>query len=116
MDAYSLVEYVSYYSRILESKSFEKKPSLNLLNGYIYIDDTELVNLSYLYVIYLEKTFQLSNGFKALVEDNHLSAKKIFSLFAKPEIQDEIKNLIFQTLTKHKVKIIFESGADKKKN
>jgi len=54
--------------------------------------------------MYIEKTFQLSNGFKTLIEQNNASVKKVFALFAKPEIQDEIKQEIFMILTKHKVK------------
>lgn len=97
------MECVAYYSRFQEAETYHKKPSLNLHNGVIYIEDNRLVDLSWLYVIYLEKTFHLSNGFKALVENNNLSVKKVFGLFARSEVQEEIKEEIFLILTKHKV-------------
>jgi hypothetical protein len=97
---------VAYYSRFHEAETYQKSPSLNLHNGFIYIEDNRLVDLSWLYVMYLEKTFQISNGFKALVENNNLSVKKVFGLLARAEMQEEIKQEIFSILTKHKVKII----------
>ena len=67
------------------------------------MENNRLVDLSWLYVMYLEKTFQLSNGFKAVTEKYHPSVKKVFEFFACEEMQNEIKEQIFSILVKHKV-------------
>jgi len=60
------------------------------------------MNLSNLYVMYLEKTFKLSNGFKALVDHHMSTVAKTIEFFAREDVQIDIKKEILESLQKQK--------------